>query len=208
MPAPPPTGRAASFSSSVRWEDNDNTGFIGLLQDENRPGTLQRRRAPESPGSLFTGTPPGQLSAFSTREVCGGDQEPAFLTHSQEMRLPVRGPHFEKGWNRARLWRWRAGKLQEAGVTLLGPYCLSTALPHLAPGRCSNLRGERLETFSTGSLRTETPSWPHSAQMARNNWGWDGPGGPTAWVRTQALPIASSDSGQVSPSLGGPLPPR
>lgn len=67
----------------------------------------------------------------------------------------------------------------------------------LALGRVSSILVQSLQ-----KLPPQEPL-PHSAQEAVESWGSGGPWGLMAWVGTQALPIASRDSGQVNPAPGG-----
>lgn len=75
---------------------------------------------------------------------------------------------------------------------------------------CTHLPGtwQGLKYLSEESPETSpTEPLPHSAQEAVASWGSGGPWALTAWAGTRALPIASRDSGQVNPSLGGSASP-
>lgn len=69
--------------------------------------------------------------------------------------------------------------------------------------RISSVCEETLGTFPTSPPGgTKLSSWPHSAPEAAENQGRGGPWGPMAWVRMQALPVATSDSGKADPPPG------
>lgn len=129
--------------------------------------------------------PRADAQHFSFR---GRAQEPAFLTHSQEM-LTVWGPHLEKAWHGGCL----AGSLAHREV-LKDSSChcsivfatVSSAVPTcMTLGRVPSILAKSVQ-----KLPPREPL-PHSAQEAVESWGSGGPGGLTAWVGTWALPVAS-----------------
>lgn len=141
----------------------------------------------------------GSSTCVLTQEVWGGTQELAFLTQSPEtLTLPVQGPYCQNG-----LWRAGAGRPRRRSLAPSRRRAPRHPPRSSVTWRISSVCEETLGTFPTSPPGgTKLSSWPHSAPEAAENQGRGGPWGPMAWVRMQALPVATSDSGKADPPPG------